>query len=105
MDEGKVIARVPFRYNKKELERGELATLQGTPRDQQLMGLGYFLPFSKHEHEDKMCDNCGKHFCSESFYIQHKKKPGGCLAPSSPINKAETAMLLDVDPKKVRVEE
>jgi len=100
-----MIAKIPFTYNRQNLERGELVELKGTPRDDQLRGLNYFVTYDKNEHSRSMCDNCGKIFASDGFRISHKKKPGGCLAPSPEITKAETADLLGVDPLKVKVEE
>lgn len=102
----RVISRVPFKFDGKELERGELFELDfSKPRARQLLGLKYFVVFDVREHEDHMCDKCGKKFASENFYVMHKKKAGGCLGPSSPITRAETAMLLDADPDKVKVED
>ena len=98
-------ARVPFTYNKKNLDRGEIAELKDTPRDAKLVGLGYFRPYDKHEHRDVPCDMCGRHFVNEQFYRDHKMKPGGCNGQPSPITKHETAELLDMDPTKVKVEE
>lgn len=97
-------ARVPFTYDGLELERGELLALRGTPRDGQLRGLKYFLPFDPSEHSKKPCDMCGKVFVSEGFYLTHKRKPS-CKAPSPGITKAETAMLLEMDVKDVKVED
>jgi hypothetical protein len=97
--------RIPFQYGGYKYERGEIFSPKGLPRDAQLLGLGYYLPYDKHEHSLRQCDNCGKQFASEPFYIMHKSKPGGCLAPSAPITKMETAMLLGKEPKEVRVEE
>jgi hypothetical protein len=96
-----MIARIPFTYLRQELERGELVELKGTPRDDQLRGLGYFIPFDKHEHGQLVCDMCGKIFASEGFRIAHKRKIGGCKAPSSPITRAETAGLLNIEPKNL----
>jgi hypothetical protein len=48
---------------------------------------------------------CSKKFANEGFYLTHKRKVGGCMAPSTEITKAETAMLLEVDLDKVKVEE
>ena len=98
-------ARIPFTYVGQDLERGELVVLKGTARDDQLRGLKYFIAFDAHEQTKHRCDNCGKEFCSEGFYLTHKKKKGGCLAPSPDITRAETAMLLDMDVEKVRVED
>jgi hypothetical protein len=98
-------ARIPFTYANQDLERGEILELKGSPRDDQLRGLKYFLAFDSSEHTKNRCDMCGKEFCSEGFYLTHKRKRGGCLAPSPDITKSETAMLLDMDPKKVIVEE
>jgi hypothetical protein len=105
MSTGQMLARVPFRYVGQNLERGELFSLRGSPRDNQLLGIGYMIPFDKNEHRDMACDNCGKHFATEGFYIAHKSKKGGCLAPSPDITKGETAMLLNIDLQKLTVEE
>ena len=105
MSETVVFARVPFTYSHQDLERGEIVTLKGTPRDEQLRGLGFLVAFDPHEHRKLPCDSCGRKFVSDGFLLTHKRKAGGCLAPSPDITKDETAMLLNVDPKKVVVEE
>ena len=97
-------ARVPFTYANQDLERGEILELKNTARDNQLRGLKYFLPFDPIEHSKHQCDGCGKIFCSEGFYLTHKRKPS-CISPSAEITKAETAMLLEMDPLKVKVED
>jgi hypothetical protein len=101
----KFFARIPFRYIGYTYERGEIFIPRQSPRDAQLLGLGYYIPYDKNEHSLKQCDNCGKNFATESFYHMHKQKAGGCLAPGGDITRAETAMLLDQDIKNVRVEE
>lgn len=101
----KVIARIPFKYMGNELERGEVVELRGSARDEQLRGLGYFIAYDKNEHGEMVCDNCSKRFASDGFRLAHKKKLGGCLAPSSPISRAETAELLGVEEKKVKIED
>jgi hypothetical protein len=98
-------ARIPFRYSGKELERGEIFAPKGLPRDAQLLGLGYYLPFDPHDYKSMMCDSCGKKFATDNFRLMHKQKKGGCLAPSTPISRAETAMLIGKDLNEVRVEE
>jgi hypothetical protein len=100
-----MVARIPFTYVGQELERGELVELKGTARDDQLRGLKYFLQFDPNEHGKHRCDSCGKIFAYEGFYTAHKKKRGGCLSPGTDITKEETAMLLDLDPAKVKVED
>ncbi len=100
-----VFARVPFTYARKPLERGELVVLQGTPRDDQLRSLGYFLVYSVTEHKRVLCETCSKAFAGEGFLTAHKRKKGGCHGESAPITNAETAALLDLDPAKVKVED
>jgi hypothetical protein len=48
---------------------------------------------------------CPRAFASEAFLLVHKKKKGGCMAPSPDITVEETAMLAGVDPKKMKVED
>ena len=98
-------ARIPFTYCNQDLERGEILSLRDSPRDNQLRGLKYFIAFDPAEHTKQRCDMCGKEFCAEGFYLMHKRKIGGCKAPSPDITKVETAMLLDLDPQKVTVED
>jgi hypothetical protein len=83
------------------LDRGELTDLRGTARDQKLLALKYFNKFDPKEYRVCQCDNCGHKFVSESFYIDHKRKKGGCKAPSQEITTKEHAELLGWEEKDV----
>lgn len=97
-----VFAKVPFGYGGQELERGEVITLRGLPRDSQLMNLKYLIQFDAREHEKQSCMQCGKVFAGYSFLLGHKKKPD-CMAASGEITTEETAELLGVDVEKARI--
>lgn len=94
-------ARVPFQYGEQNLDRGELITLQGFPRDAQLVGLRYLMEQPRAEKTHR-CDMCGKRFANEDFYRQHKAKPD-CMSEPKPISRLETAQLLDVDVNRVQI--
>lgn len=96
-----VIAKIPFQYGPQQLERGEIISLRGFPRDNQLIALKYFLQYDPREHQKQNCPMCGKSFAGYSFLLAHKKKPN-CLAESPDITTEETADLLGIDPKNVR---
>lgn len=99
----KAIARIPFEYAGKQLDRGEIFETKNAPNDNRLFGLRYMIPFDVVHHERKACPNCGRAFMSEDTLIGHKKKVD-CFAPTQEISKVETAELLGVDPERVRVE-
>jgi hypothetical protein len=96
-----VIARIPFQYGPQNVERGEVLTLKGFPRDNQLLALRYFIQYDAREHNKQPCPMCGRTFAGYSFLLGHKKKPN-CLAASPEITAEETADLLGIDPKNVR---
>jgi hypothetical protein len=99
-----VLARIPFTYVNQPLERGELVVLKGSPKDDQLRGLGYFLLYEADKHNKISCLDCGRVFATSGFLEMHRSKKGGCLGPSAPITNIESAILMGVDENRVRVE-
>lgn len=102
----KVVARVPFKYAGNVLDRGELTELKGSPRDEKLLGLKYFILFDPKIHTPQRCDTCTRMFISESALIGHKKKPT-CFSDQSdlqPISTFETAEMVGADPTKFKME-
>lgn len=100
--ERKVFARKPFKYAGQDLDRGEILTLRATPRDEQLLGLGYLSPFKTNDHSVFQCDGCGRQFITEIHRGQHQKK-STCPAVEQEMTKADTADLLGVDPEKLKM--
>lgn len=100
----RVFAKFPFGYGEKHLDRGELIELRGFPRDNQLLGLRYFIPYNKSEHEDVACSVCGRHFMSHGALTEHRRKPD-CFDDSATPTKRDAAELLGVGLDKVVVED
>lgn len=98
-----VYAKIPFNYGGQELERGEVISLRGLPRDNQLVNLRYFIKVDSREHDKQACLSCGKIFAGYSYLQGHKRKPD-CLAPSPEITREETAELIGADAAKARIE-
>jgi hypothetical protein len=95
----KVYARIPFGYNSKFRDRGEVFTLINARNDEKLRTLRYILPFSEKEHKEILCDGCGRKFIASSFFEAHKKKRS-CDDDSQVPTKLETAELVGADPDK-----
>jgi len=103
--EKKYRARIPFMYgtivNKSSeldgkpryLDRGEVITLRGYPKDQKLVALGYLVPLK--DETVMTCDVCGRKFTADS-YSQHKRK-SDCWAEQTNILASDVAELLGVD--------
>lgn len=99
---GKTIsARVPFNYDGHMLERGEVFQLRDKPNDDRLLILRYIQPFDPTKERTHTCDNCGKKFVDEAYYIMHKRKKD-CMDPTKPISDAEVAELTGKDPEKFK---
>jgi hypothetical protein len=99
-----VFARVPFGYNGKNRDRGEVFKLIGGRNDDKLIGMRYVLPFSPKEHRRILCDRgCGREFIAMSFYDMHKKKKD-CNADQGTLTRGEVAELIGADPDKMIVE-
>jgi hypothetical protein len=61
-----------FTYKGTNYDRGQLLTLTGGPRDEQLERLGYVYPVPKGEtHRQAQCGVCGQWFLTEEFREQH----------------------------------
>jgi hypothetical protein len=61
-----------FTYRGQNYDRGELITLTGGPRDEQLERLGYVQPAPKDEaHLQATCGVCGRAFLTEGFRDAH----------------------------------
>jgi hypothetical protein len=64
----KVVARLPFGYNHKFRDRGEVFNLIGGRNDELLRKHRYFLPFNSKEDKEISCDKgCGRFFSSLHF--------------------------------------
>ena len=99
----RVFARFPFKYAGDNLDRGELIEFKGTPNDERLLGLKYFVRFDPTRDAPKMCDNCGRKFAGPQYLLGHQKKKGGCMSTEQKTTHRDTAILLDVDPAKLQM--
>jgi len=95
----KFYARIPFGYDKKFRDRGEVFTLIGAKNDNKLQTLRYILPFNPKEHKEILCDSCGRKFIAMSFFDAHKRKRS-CDDDSQVPTRLETAELIGADPDK-----
>ena len=93
----KAVAVRPFTYVKQPLDRGEIfETKPESPKNAQLQGLRFFVPFDPGQHETKSCDGCGRKFASELAYLEHKKKPT-CLSDSQEITQQDVSEMVGRD--------
>ena len=95
----KVYSRIPFGYNGKFRDRGEVFTLINGRNDEKLQNLRYVLPFVPKDHKEIMCDNCGRKFIAMTYFEAHKRKRA-CDDDSAMPTKLETAELVGADPDK-----
>lgn len=100
----KVFARIPFGYNGKFRDKGEVFTLINARNDQKLQDMRYVLPFDAKEHKEILCDDCGRKFISMSFFEAHKRKKS-CDDDSPAPSRLELAELIGADPEKFKVED
>lgn len=102
----KVYAIVPFKYDRPDyqLDRGEIFHTKDFANDVRLHGLGYYGEFDPNVHKTIKCDNCGRAFVSEDFYIGHKRKRDGCMSKEQEINKHEYSKLIGQDESKVKID-
>jgi len=102
-DGTKVYARLPFGYNKKFRDRGEVFTLIGGRNDEKLRTNRYFIDFNPKEgHQEILCDSCGRKFIAMSFFEAHKRKRS-CDDDSAIPTRLETAELIGADPDKFKM--
>ncbi len=73
----RVYARVPFTYDRLDVERGEVFELIGARNDEKLTRLRYVVELKTKE-KIRKCDDCGKEFVDFGFYghrtKQHKRE-------------------------------
>lgn len=100
-----VLTRFPFKYAGTDLDRGELIELRGTRRDEQLLGLRYFVKYDPTKFSKKKCerDGCGRLFAGEQYLFEHQRKKGGCMSVEQKTTKLDTAQLLNVDVENLRM--
>ena len=99
----KVFARFPQKYAGRELDRGELLEFIGTPNDDRLLGLKYYIRYNPVENAPKTCDNCNRKFAGPQYLLGHQKKKGGCMSLEQKTTNRDTAILLDVPVEKLRM--
>ena len=103
-DYEEVFARVPFGYNGKNRDRGEVFRFVDAKNNEKLIGLRYVLPFNAKEHKRILCDRgCGREFVAMSFYDMHKRKRN-CNDDQGTMTRGEVAELVGADPDKMVVE-
>ena len=101
----RVFARFPQKYAGRNLDRGEMLEFIGTANDERLLGLKYYIRYDPSSHAIKKCDNCSREFGGPQYLLEHKKKKGGCMSLEQKTTKRDTAILLDVDPEKLKMPE
>ena len=95
-----VFAKIPFTYNGKPLDRGQLLELEGCKNDVKLVGQNFLIPFDAVHDRRWPCDMCGQKFATEMHLHMHRAKPT-CIAEGPEVTRQEQAELLDVDPSKM----
>ena len=67
-----VVSGVDMAYNGRNVERGELFTLDGARNDEKLMDHHYVREFESGKPEN--CDNCGKQFAAQGHLDNHRRE-------------------------------
>ena len=99
----RMFARFPQLYAGTHLDRGEMFELKGTRNDERLVGLKYFARYDPARDAIKVCDNCNRKFAGAQYLLEHQKKKGGCMSLEQKTTTRDTAILLDVDPAKLKM--
>jgi len=103
----RVFAKFPWKYARQNLDRGEIIELKGTSRDEQLVGLKYFVVYDPVKNTLNKCerDGCPRVFASPQYLLEHRRKKGGCDSLEQKTTKRDTAELLDVDVQNLKMPE
>lgn len=99
----RVYARFPFKYARRDLDRGELLEFVGTANDERLLGMKYFIRYDPLHDIPTKCDNCSREFAGPQYLLEHRKKKGGCMSVEQKTTNRDTAILLNVDPENLKM--
>ena len=103
----RVFAKFPFKYARTNLDRGEVIELKGTPNDERLVGLNYFVMYDPVRDALSKCerDGCQRVFAGPQYLLEHRKKKGGCMSVEQKTTNRDTAELLGVDVQNLKMPE